>query len=50
MSFKAILRDDAKKTFLNLEEFADEHEINGRTMPALVDSNELESREKLWRP
>lgn len=49
MSFKAILRDDAKKTFLNLEEFTDEHEINGRMMPALIDSNELESREKLWR-
>ncbi len=49
MSFKSILRDDAKIVFLSLKEFADTHEINGKEMPAILDNNELESREKLWK-
>ena len=47
--FKQIVRDDNRAVFLNLEEFADTHVINGRSMSAIIDSNELEEREKAYK-
>lgn len=46
MSFKECIRSDVTDVFLNLEEFAVEHTINGKKMRALVDNNELIEREK----
>jgi hypothetical protein len=46
MTFKECIRSDVTDVFLNLEEFAVEHTINGKKMRALVDNNELIEREK----
>lgn len=46
MTFKEQIRADVSAVFLNLEEFAVEHTINGKVMPAIVDNNELIEREK----
>lgn len=48
-AFKQMIRDDNRAVFLNTEEFADEHTINGRTMRAIIDTNELEEREKAYK-
>lgn len=37
--FKDIVRQDAEEVFLNPEEFADEHEINGMKVVCIVDSD-----------
>ena len=37
VGFKDLLVQDAKNVFLNREEFADTHSINGKPMPVLVD-------------
>lgn len=47
--FKQIVRNDNRAVFLNLMEFADTHTINGREMSAIIDSNELEEREKAYK-
>lgn len=46
MGFKDLLVQDAKNVFLNREEFADMHSINGKPMPVLVDDNEILERDK----
>lgn len=46
MGFKEQVARDNKTVFLNLEEFADVHLINGREMPCIVDNNEQIEREK----
>ena len=46
MTFKEIIAQDVKKTFLNTEEFSDMHSINGHDMPAQIDENEQIEREK----
>lgn len=46
MNFKELIRDDISTVFLNLEEFAAIHDVNGREIPVLVDNNELIEREK----
>jgi hypothetical protein len=46
MTFKECIRSDVTDVFLNLDEFAVEHTINGKKMRALVDNNELIEREK----
>ena len=46
MGFKDLLVQDAKNVFLNREEFADTHSINGKPMPVLVDDNEILERDK----
>lgn len=38
--FKQTIQQDLKKTFLNLDEFAVEHNINGKQMPVVIDENE----------
>ena len=44
--FKAIIHDDIHRTFLNLLEFSDIHNVNGKDMPVQMDSNEQIEREK----
>lgn len=46
MAFKDVIKNDAKKIFLNIEEFSDLHVVNGREIPVQVDSNEQIEREK----
>lgn len=45
-SFKEIITHDIKETFLNVSEFADIHNIDGREMPVQIDDNEIIEREK----
>lgn len=45
MMFKEILREDIGALFFDLDEFAEMHEINGRQMCVVLDSNELLERE-----
>lgn len=44
-SFKEVLAEDTA-IFVNAEEFADTHTINGVSMPCLIDGNELLERQK----
>lgn len=46
MTFKDLMQRDVKKTFLNLSEFGEEHMVDGKKMPVVVDSYELTEREK----
>jgi len=46
VSFKEILRNDARTVFLNPQEFGEEHVVNGKKMPVIIDDNELAEREK----
>ncbi len=46
MTFKEILRNDAKTVFLNPAEFGEEHTVNGKRMVIIIDGNELTEREK----
>jgi hypothetical protein len=45
-SFKEIVAEDTHRTFLNLEEFSDTHNVNGKEMPVQIDTNEQIEREK----
>ena len=45
-SFKEIIKQDIANTFLNILEFSDMHNIDGRDMPVQVDDNEIIEREK----
>lgn len=45
-TFKDIIRDDISKTFINLNEFAEEKLIDGVPMRVIIDTNELEERQK----
>lgn len=44
MTFKTQLMEDVFKTFLNKSEFADEHIINGQSMPAIIDTSYFEDK------
>lgn len=44
--FKQIIKEDVHRTFLNIDEFSDIHTINGKEMPAQIDTNEQIEREK----
>lgn len=46
MTFKEVLRNDAKTVFLNPLEFGEEHTVNGKKMVVIIDGNELTGREK----
>lgn len=46
MTFKEQIRADISSVFLNLDEFAATHNVNGKDIPVLVDNNELIEREK----
>lgn len=45
-SFKDILRQDVERVFMNTDEFAALHTVNGKQIPVMVDENELIEREK----
>lgn len=49
MTFKEQIAQDNAKVFLNVDEFADIHLINGKEIPCIVDNNELIDREKRYR-
>ncbi len=46
MSFKDILQQDIKQTFLNPDEFGEEHLVNGKKMTIVFDDIENVNREK----
>lgn len=46
MTFKEAIRADISDVFMNIEEFAADHDVNGRKIPILVDNNELIDRAK----
>ena len=46
MTFKEAIRDDISSVFMNTEEFAALHTLNGKTIPVLIDNNELIERSK----
>ena len=41
MNFKERIRQDIDTVFLNLEEFAEQHRIEGKEIPIVIDNNEL---------
>ena len=41
MSFKDQIKQDLSDIFLNLDEFADLHRIEGKEVPVVIDSNKL---------
>lgn len=43
--FKSMVKADIKNVFINTNEFADMHTINGKEMPAVMDENELLKRQ-----
>lgn len=45
-AFKDLLRADIDNVFMNTDEFAAEHTVNGKKMPVSVDNNELIDRAK----
>lgn len=45
-SFKDQIKADIYSVFLNSLEFADDHELNGKMMKAVIDDNELLERDK----
>lgn len=45
-TFKDILHQDIKQTFLNPEEFGEEHTVNGKPMTIVGDDLEIIEREK----
>lgn len=46
MTFKEIIKNDIKNTFLNFDEFGEWHNINGQNVLIIIDENELTDREK----
>ena len=48
MGFKEILAEDIHKVFLNLDEFSDIHNVNGKNMSVQIDENEQIEREKRY--
>ena len=49
MSFKELVERDNRTVFMNLDEFADIHVINGKEMPCIIDNNEMIDREKRYQ-
>lgn len=52
LNFKSCLNSDMENVFLNTDEFATQHIVNGKLMNVMVDKNELLTRnkEKDFRP
>lgn len=44
-SFKEMVAKDVHSTFLNLEEFGEEHRVEGKTITAVIDENALKERQ-----
>lgn len=49
MSFKELVEQDNRTVFMNLDEFADIHVLNGKEMPCIIDNNEMIDREKRYQ-
>lgn len=49
MTFKEQIAMDNKNVFMNQDEFAETHTINGVEMPCTIDNNELIDREKRYQ-
>lgn len=49
MTFKEQLAYDNRKVFMNTDEFAEVHNINGRDIPCIIDNNEMVDREKRYQ-
>lgn len=47
MSFKDQIKQDLSDIFLNLDEFADLHRIEGKEVPVVIDSDMLEKLSKI---
>lgn len=47
--FKQMIEDDVHNVFLNISEFSDIHNINGKNIPCQVDSYEQIEREKRYK-
>ena len=47
MSFKDQIKQDLSYVFLNLDEFADLHRIEGKEVPVVIDSDMLEKLSKI---
>lgn len=47
MSFKDQIKQDLSDVFLNLDEFADLHRIEGKEIPVVIDSDMLEKLSKI---
>lgn len=47
MSFKDQIKQDLSDVFLNLDEFADLHRIEGKEVPVVIDSDTLEKLSKI---
>lgn len=45
-SFKDIINQDIDVTFMNIAEFSDIHNIDGKDMPVQIDDNEVIEREE----
>lgn len=48
-AFKDQIARDNRTVFMNLDEFPDEHTINGKTMTVMFDNNEMIDREKRYQ-
>lgn len=44
-NFKAMVEADRWRTFLNLDEFGEEHTVEGKTITAVIDDNALKERQ-----
>ncbi|MBD5395604.1 MAG: hypothetical protein HDR71_15390 [Lachnospiraceae bacterium] len=49
MTFKDVIAQDIKRTFLNFDEFGTIHKLNGRDTLVIVDDNEMTEREKKFK-
>ena len=47
MNFKDQIKQDLSDVFLNLDEFADLHRIEGKEVPVVIDSDMLEKLSKI---
>ena len=49
MTFKEQIAKDNRTVFMNIDEFGDIHNVNGKDMIVLIDNNELVDREKRYQ-
>lgn len=49
MTFKEQIALDNRNVFMNFDEFADKHMVNGVEMLCIVDNNEMIDREKRYQ-
>lgn len=49
MTFKEQIAKDITNVFINLNEFSDMHNINGKDMACQIDTNELVDRQKRYK-